>query len=98
MRLHRPFLSRSFLDPKYTPSRQICLDAAKQILAFQAAPEMAAAWACMSYETIAASTVLLVDLMHDPENEEGERWKGTVRAAKERLKQYKSVSVRLSSF
>jgi hypothetical protein len=30
--LHRPFLYRSFKDPKYLPSRQKCMDAAHQIL------------------------------------------------------------------
>lgn len=94
LRLHRPYLSRAFVDSKYKYSRDVCVNTAKQVLSLQTHPALNSGWACMTFKAIVASVVLLVVLMYDPGNEGAEAWKGMIRETISRLSVYKNISVR----
>jgi hypothetical protein len=98
MRLHRPFLARAFVDSTYSYSRTVCADCAREILKLQCFPELRSVWSCMSYKSVAASVVLLIDLMYDPNHPAAEEVKTLVKAAIERLSGFVAVSVRFFPF
>ncbi|GAA5887923.1 hypothetical protein JCM6882_000803 [Rhodosporidiobolus microsporus] len=92
LRLHRPFLARSYFDDKFTFSRTTCVNTARQILELQESPLLRASWACMMYKSIMASTVLCVDLMHEGGSEQAGKHKDLVRGAMQRLKRFQAIS------
>lgn len=70
MRLHRPYLSRSYTDPKYSASKDRCVHAARSILAHirvagERAPDLLKNWLTL-FLGFAASIVVFIDLTRNP--------------------------------
>ncbi|GAA5820623.1 hypothetical protein JCM11251_003081 [Rhodosporidiobolus azoricus] len=92
MRLHRPFLARSFFDEKFAFSRTACVNTARRVLELQQSPLLQASWACMIYKGISASTILCIDLMYEPGNPSAKGSQELIGSCVERLERFKGIS------
>ncbi|GAA5887856.1 hypothetical protein JCM6882_000778 [Rhodosporidiobolus microsporus] len=92
LRLHRPYLARSYVDPKYIVSRTTCVVMAHQTLKLHTTAVWTGSWAFVMYGSVSSATVLCIDLLYDPETKDREEKKQLVRAAIERLERFRTTS------
>ncbi|GAA5902613.1 hypothetical protein JCM6882_009333 [Rhodosporidiobolus microsporus] len=92
LRIHRPYLLRSYTDEKYTFSRTTCLETARQILRLHTSPLLQGTWPCVSYETIVAAVTLCVDLLLDRDSADKQCHCELVIEAAERLEKFRTTS------
>ncbi|GAA5902585.1 hypothetical protein JCM6882_009323 [Rhodosporidiobolus microsporus] len=68
LRLHRPYLPRSFYDDKFLYSRTACVEAARAMLALHDSPSARSCWGAMMCKGVTSATVLCIVLMYAPDS------------------------------
>ncbi|GAA5902588.1 hypothetical protein JCM6882_009324 [Rhodosporidiobolus microsporus] len=92
LRLHRAYLSLSYVDEKYRFSRQACLDSARQILELHDSPLLQGSWPFITYGSIVSAVVLCINILVSPSADDAGKDKAFVFSAVERLERFGAVS------
>lgn len=95
LRLHRPYLARSYVDETFAYSRTMCLRAAKQILEMQATPLCQAPWSGLQYKSCQSAIIFCIDLLYTPYGSQAANQRAMVDVALKTMDKFAKHSVSL---
>ncbi|GAA5840707.1 hypothetical protein JCM3766R1_000518 [Sporobolomyces carnicolor] len=93
LRLHRPFLHRSYSDPSLAYSRQACIDAAKGFLAIHACPANLVPAAGFTHKACLACIILALEIVYDKDHCHSRQYRGLIEGALTRLGKFAKISI-----
>lgn len=104
-KFHFPYFSRSFMNPVYAPSREICLQSARLIIQTELELESSGVDTAIRYKFLGlllgvfmASTVILVDLCYRKPSSQQEKQRGEIANAFRILEQARDESETAAKF
>ncbi|GAA5868968.1 hypothetical protein JCM16303_000323 [Sporobolomyces ruberrimus] len=93
LRLHRPFLRRSYTDPTFAYSRQACIDASKGLLAIHACPANLIPAAGFTHKASLACIILALEIVFDRFQSASDEYSSLIESALERLDKFAKISI-----
>ncbi|GAA5977513.1 hypothetical protein JCM5350_004716 [Sporobolomyces pararoseus] len=93
LRLHRPFLQRSYSDSSLAYSRQACIDAAKGLIVIHACPANLIPAAGFTHKACLACIILALEVVFNKDQPASSEYRHLIQGALTRLEKFAKVSI-----
>ncbi|GAA5946291.1 hypothetical protein JCM3765_000185 [Sporobolomyces pararoseus] len=93
LRLHRPFLQRSYSEPSLAYSRQACIDAAKGFIVIHACPANLIPAAGFTHKACLACIILALEIVFDRDQPASNEYRNLIEGALMRLEKFADISI-----